>query len=86
MLLMGKLTISMAMFNSYLYVYQAGYHVLPSNMGETHHPLLVQDGPRGTKLWTLLYSVAWVGHRTDGPTERWFRQEPLVGFGSVGGP
>ena len=32
--------------------------------------------PRGTKLWTLLYSVAWVGHRTDGPTERWFRQEP----------
>lgn len=29
----------------------------------------------GTKLWTLLYSVAWVGHRTDGPTERWFRQD-----------
>ena len=29
---------------------------------------------RETKLWTLLYSVAWVGHRTDGPTERWFRK------------
>lgn len=26
-------------------------------------------------LWALLYSVAWVGHPTDGPTERWFRKD-----------
>ena len=41
---------------------------------------------RGTKLWTLLYSVAWVGHRTDGPTERWFRQEPCGSGGFSQGP
>ncbi|CAK9031204.1 Omega-amidase [Durusdinium trenchii] len=27
------------------------------------------------KLWALLYSVAWVGHQTDGPVERWFRKD-----------
>ena len=30
--------------------------------------------PRNANLWALLYSVAWVGHPTDGPTERWFRK------------
>ncbi|CAE7584590.1 Nit2 [Symbiodinium sp. CCMP2456] len=28
-----------------------------------------------SNLWALLYSVAWVGHPTDGPTERWFRKD-----------
>ena len=47
---------------------------LPASTGPTINRL------RETKLWTLLYSVAWVGHRTDGPTERWFRKAWMAGL------
>ncbi|CAJ1334687.1 unnamed protein product [Effrenium voratum] len=41
---------------------------------------------KGKDLWALLYSVAWVGHRTDGPTERWFRKDlPETYLGTEGG-
>ena len=59
MLLMGKLTISMAIFNSFLYVHQAGYtstgrilkfpHRMSAEGLEEHlstHLVLVQDNPR----------------------------------------
>jgi len=35
------------------------------------HKLYAQE----PALWTLLYSVAWVGDREAGPTEQWFRQD-----------
>mmetsp|Transcript_40628 Transcript_40628/g.116243 ORF Transcript_40628/g.116243 Transcript_40628/m.116243 type:complete len:314 (-) Transcript_40628:43-984(-) len=40
----------------------------------------------GKDLWCLLYSVAWYGHPTEGPAERWFRRdlsETYLGKGAL---
>ena len=61
---MGKSTISMAMFNSFLYVYQAGYQwFLSSTFGiieKNAHPMLAEKVPANIAVICFMRSEAVV--------------------------
>ena len=81
---MGKSTISMAIFNSFLYVYQAGYPMInPWNSHGNHHgksSIFNQVHPWSQRRWTMRFLCPWRMHRRGTRTGCEIRENGWMGI------